>query len=104
MATGKRRKAPPRAPKYHRLTEGKRIIIKTLRKEGVFGKAHGRERGMPPRDGRTGAEAQCRQERLPAQEGAGQGRPPRRGEGREEAQVHAGDVDAGDGSVGEPGA
>ena len=35
MATGKRRKAPPRAPKYHRLTEGKRIIIKTLRKEGL---------------------------------------------------------------------
>ena len=34
MATKERRKAPPRAPKYHRLTEEKRIIIETLRKEG----------------------------------------------------------------------
>lgn len=34
MATKERRKTPPRAPKYHRLTEEKRIIIETLRKEG----------------------------------------------------------------------
>lgn len=34
MATKERRKAPPGAPKYHRLTEGKRILIETLRKEG----------------------------------------------------------------------
>ena len=34
MATKERRKTPPRAPKYHRLTVGKRIIIETLRKEG----------------------------------------------------------------------
>lgn len=35
MATKERRKTPPGAPKYHRLTEGKRIIIETLRKEGL---------------------------------------------------------------------
>ena len=35
MATKERRKAPPGAPKYHRLTEGKRITIETLRKEGL---------------------------------------------------------------------
>ena len=34
MATKERRKAPPGDPKYHRLTEEKRIIIETLRKEG----------------------------------------------------------------------
>ena len=34
MATKERRKAPPGAPKYHRLTGEKRIIIETLRKEG----------------------------------------------------------------------
>ena len=34
MAAKKRRKAPPGAPKYHRLTLEKRIIIRTLRKEG----------------------------------------------------------------------
>ena len=34
MAIKKRRKAPPGVPKYHRLTEEKRIIIETLRKEG----------------------------------------------------------------------
>ena len=34
MAAKKQRKAPPGAPKYHRLTVGKRIIIQTLRKEG----------------------------------------------------------------------
>ena len=30
MATKERRKAPPGAPAYHRLTEGKRIIIAAL--------------------------------------------------------------------------
>ena len=34
MAAKKQRKAPPGAPKYHRLTVEKRIIIQTLRKEG----------------------------------------------------------------------
>ena len=34
MAAKKRRKAPARGPKYHRLTLEKRIIIRTLRKEG----------------------------------------------------------------------
>ena len=34
MATKERRKAPPGAPKYHRLTDEKRIIIEALRKEG----------------------------------------------------------------------
>ena len=34
MATKARRKAPPGAPAYHCLTEEKRIIIETLRKEG----------------------------------------------------------------------
>ena len=34
MATKRRREAPPGAPRYHRLTEEKRIIIETLRKEG----------------------------------------------------------------------
>lgn len=34
MATKERRKAPPGAPAYRRLTEEKRIIIETLRKEG----------------------------------------------------------------------
>ena len=35
MAAKRQRKAPPGAPKYHRLTEEKRIIIQTLRKEGL---------------------------------------------------------------------
>ena len=35
MAAKGKRKTPPRAPKYHRLTEEKRIIIETLRKEGL---------------------------------------------------------------------
>ena len=35
MATKEQRKTPPGAPKYHRLTEWKRIIIETLRKEGL---------------------------------------------------------------------
>ena len=34
MATKERRKTPPGAPKYHRLTDEKRIIIEALRKEG----------------------------------------------------------------------
>lgn len=34
MAAKERRKAPPGAPKYHRLTVENRIIIQTLRKEG----------------------------------------------------------------------
>ena len=34
MATKERRKTPPGAPAYHRLTEEERIIIETLRKEG----------------------------------------------------------------------
>lgn len=34
MAAKERRKAPPGAPKYHRLTAEDRIIIQTLRKEG----------------------------------------------------------------------
>ena len=34
MAAKGKRETPPRAPKYHRLTEEKRIIIETLRKEG----------------------------------------------------------------------
>ena len=34
MAAKRRRKAPPGAPKYHRLTMEKRIIIEALRKEG----------------------------------------------------------------------
>jgi len=34
MATKERRKTPPRAPKYHRLTDEKCIIIEALRKEG----------------------------------------------------------------------
>ena len=34
MAAKKRRKTPPGAPKYHRLTVENRIIIQTLRKEG----------------------------------------------------------------------
>ncbi len=36
MATKERRKAPPGVPKYHRLTEERRIIIETLRKEGCL--------------------------------------------------------------------
>ena len=44
----------------------------------MFEKAHSGESWTPPHDGLAGAEAQCQQERLPAQEGAGQGKPPKR--------------------------
>ena len=48
MATKERRKAPPRAPKYHRLTEEKRIIIETLRKEGCSKKHIAESAGRHP--------------------------------------------------------
>ena len=38
MAAKKQRKAPPGVPRYHRLTEEKRIIIETLCKEGCSGR------------------------------------------------------------------
>ncbi|MBO7683382.1 MAG: helix-turn-helix domain-containing protein [Kiritimatiellae bacterium] len=91
--------------KYHGLTEEKRIIIEALRKEGCS-KKHMAERAECQtttvwRELKRRAEAQRQQERLPAQEGAGQGKPPCCHEGREEAQVHVGDAGAGDGSPGE---
>ena len=48
MATKKLRKAPPGVPKYHRLTEEKRIIIETLRKEGCSKKHIAKRAGCHP--------------------------------------------------------
>lgn len=48
MATKKRRKTPPGAPKHHRLTEEKRIIIETLRKEGCTKKHIAERAGRHP--------------------------------------------------------
>lgn len=64
MATKGLRKAPPGAPKYHRLTEEKRIIIETLRKEGCS-KRHMAERvgchlALPQAKGAN--DSVCRQE------------------------------------------
>ena len=42
MATTERRKTPPGAPKYHRLTDEKRIIIEALRKEECLSSAEAR--------------------------------------------------------------
>ena len=61
MATKERRKTPPRAPKYHRLTEEKRIIIETLRKEGYSN----RQIMQSNRGGKSGPtkEKECQRER-----------------------------------------
>ena len=48
MATKERRKTPPGAPKYHRLTDEKRIIIEALRKEGCSKKHIAERVGCPP--------------------------------------------------------
>lgn len=53
----------------------------------MFERAHCGEGGMPSIDGLAGAEAQPQQERLQAQEGAGQGKPPRRSEVCWEASI-----------------
>lgn len=64
MATKERRKAPPRAPKYHRLIEEKRIIIETLRKEGYSN----RQITQSNREARSGPTkgTECQRERRRA--------------------------------------
>lgn len=95
MATKERRKTPPGASAYHRLTEGKRIIIETLRKEGLSNRHIADRVGCSPATvgrelkrnlGKSGCRHKKAQPKAKCRAAAKR---------REEAQVHGGDVGAG---------